>query len=686
MSVSAHFSVRDMSDNQDHHSGIDMKRIMFLCSFVVLACVVAAVSACGGTQPVPSPERELTDPASITSPVDPSASAIALNDLFASAQGRSAIWSNDGGSVIYASTRNGSWDLWRQSVDSGEAQQISDFAGAKRALHMMPDGKHILFQADADGHAIHDLYVVGLRRGDQPKNLTSTPKIDEAHPLLSADGRWLAFTIRPATEPSGDLALMDMESGKVRRLTHESVPGVQWAAIAFSGDGSKLLANRYDYGMTFSEVHEVDVRTGGLTRKTDSGTYVSASDMTPDGRLAAVSMESAKGIRQAAVLDLESGTSTFLDPGQWEQKTTDISPDGRYLLYVTDQNARQQVYVHDIDNGDNRRLPFPEGVNATGGYVATLPVFSPDGHHILFPHSSGAEPLDFWIYALGKKHPRRITHLSGLGKKHLPGSSIVNYSSFDGTTISAIMWMPYNLERNGSSPAVILAHGGPTGQIMDRFNKVATALCSRGYVVLAPNFRGSTGYGKDFLNANKMDLGEGDLKDLLAGVKFLEKTGYVDSGKVGIYGGSYGGYLTLMALAKTDVFAAGVDMFGIVNWRTMWKFGSPDQRRYQSGLIGTPEDNPDVYDRTSPLTFLDGLTEPLLVLQGENDPLVPAKESRQVIEFLQSRHRTVDFRFYENEGHGFRHPSNRRDSIERTIRWFEHYLEGKDVSAKGEPS
>jgi dipeptidyl aminopeptidase/acylaminoacyl peptidase len=161
----------------------------------------------------------------------------------------------------------------------------------------------------------------------------------------------------------------------------------------------------------------------------------------------------------------------------------------------------------------------------------------------------------------------------------------------------------------------------------------------------------------------------------VAGTEFLKKTGYVDAKRIGITGGSYGGYMTLIALSKTpDVFAAGVDMFGIVNWWSMWERGSPTNRRYQEGLVGTPERNPDVYKASSPLTYLDQLKAPLLVLQGENDPLVPAHESRQVVEFLQKDQRTVEAHFYAGEGHGFVKPENQKDALHRTIDWFDRYL------------
>lgn len=656
-----------------------MKYFLWLALPGIAACTPTAPPPAAEAVPVSTPERPLTAPETVVSLIGAKTPPIPLEDLFASAQARGAVWAMDGLSIIYASTEGGSLNVWRQPLD-GDAERISDFPGAKQALRLAPDGQNLVYQADVGGRAVHDLYLVGVQIGSAPRNLTNTGDVSETYPLFSPDGRWLAFSAMETAGSSDNLMLMDMQSGETRQLTHEPVSGVHWVPVAFTGDGRTLIANRYDYSMEFGEVHEADTDTGTITQLTASDTYASASAVTPDGRHIAISLEAGDGIRHAAVFDRPAGTTKLIEPGEWEQKTTDISPDGKSLLYVTNENGRQAVHLHDMATALNRRIDLPAGVNAAAGYLATLPTFSPDGRYILFPHSAGSTPTDYWIYDLEGQRARRVTGLSALQTHKLPTVSIVNYASFDTTVISAVMWMPYNLQRDGRSPAVLIAHGGPTGQTMDRFQQVAVALASRGYVVLAPNFRGSTGYGQAFVKANQMDLGGGDLGDMVAGVDFLEQTGYVDAGRVGIYGGSYGGYMTLMALAKTDVFAAGVDMFGIVNWRTMWERGALDHRRYQAGLVGEPETHPEVYDRSSPLTYLEGLAEPLLVLQGENDPLVPAHESRQVVDYLETRGRTVEAKFYEEEGHGFAQPANQQDALARAVAWFERYLSPSTVT------
>ncbi len=238
--------------------------------------------------------------------------------------------------------------------------------------------------------------------------------------------------------------------------------------------------------------------------------------------------------------------------------------------------------------------------------------------------------------------------------------------------------MPFNLKQDRSNPAVVLPHGGPTGQTVDYFNRTAAVLASRGYVCLAPNPRGSTGYGMQFQMANVKDLGGGDLQDEVFGVHFLEQTGFVDSKRIGITGGSYGGYMTLMAIGKTpDVWAAAVEEYGIIDWMTMLQHEDPFLQQYEKSLLGDPEKEKAVYENASPIKFIRNAKAPLLVLQGDNDIRVPKEEAEQVANILEKSGKVVAAHYYANEGHGFAKRENQIDAIKRTVEWFDRYLKPK---------
>jgi dipeptidyl aminopeptidase/acylaminoacyl peptidase len=267
----------------------------------------------------------------------------------------------------------------------------------------------------------------------------------------------------------------------------------------------------------------------------------------------------------------------------------------------------------------------------------------------------------------------------------LPQSQLVTYKSFDGTMISAFVWVPFNLKRDGTNAAVVLPHGGPTGQIPDVFNRTAAALATRGYICIAPNVRGSTGYGKKFQEMNVKDLGGGDLQDEVFAVNFLKSSGYVDAKKVGITGGSYGGFMTLMAIGKTpDVWAAAVEEYGIINWLTMLQHEDAFLQQYEKSLLGDPEKDRQIYEDDSPLKYIRNEKAPLLVLQGENDPRVPKEEAEQVVEILKNEGRTVDVHYYPNEGHGFAKREDQIDAVKRTAEWFDKYLKNGSGTTKSE--
>ncbi len=213
--------------------------------------------------------------------------------------------------------------------------------------------------------------------------------------------------------------------------------------------------------------------------------------------------------------------------------------------------------------------------------------------------------------------------------------------------------------------------GGPFGPIY------VSGVTSRGYVVIQPNPRGSTGYGRAFQKANYQDLGGGDLKDELAAKQFLIDTGYVNAKRVGITGGSYGGFMTLMAIGRApDPFAAAVEQYGIIDWRTMWQHEDALLQAYQKTLLGSLDQYPKVYESSSPITYIGQVRAPLLVLQGENDIRVPVGQARQVVQALKARGNVVDAIYFPEEGHGFYKREHQQEALQRTVEWFDRYLKG----------
>jgi dipeptidyl aminopeptidase/acylaminoacyl peptidase len=624
---------------------------------------------------IPTPARPVTDPKSLASPADPQSAPVPIDDLVFSRGVFDSAWSADGRQLFISTNLTGRYNIWRMDSAGSWPVQLTQSDDNQGGLAVSPDGTTLYFTQDKGGNEYTDIYAVPTVGGG-PKNLTNTPDLREGSLLMAPDGRAMALSTKAKTEGQVNLAVMDMATGQVRALTHEADPQWQWNAVAWIDGGKSLIANRSFVGGDKSEIWKVDVVSGKAAKLLGKLDVIyAASGATADGSAVAVTTNDGTHQLHAAVYTPASGAIRTLKPTPWEQNSGAISPDGRSMVVQTGENGRQTLELVDLATLAEQPLAMPPGVNATAG---TQP-FTPDSRRLMILHSGANTPSELQAFdmAAGKTAP--LTHLAmaSLAPEHLPRSEIVTFKSFDGTLVSAVVTMPFNLKRDGGNPAVVMPHGGPTGQTNDGFSRYATALASRGYVVIQPNPRGSTGYGLAFQKANFQDLGGGDLKDELAAKQFLVDSGYVDSKRVGIAGGSYGGFMTLMAIGKApDAFAAAVDLFGIIDWRTMWQHEDAELQAYQKSLLGSPDENPKVYDATSPLTYIQAVKAPLLVQQGENDIRVPAGQAKQVVEALKKKGNIVDSVFYPEEGHGFYKREHQQDSLQRMVDWFDKYLKG----------
>ncbi len=619
------------------------------------------------------PPRALIDPKSVKSQPLPGAAPVPLADLFFTRGGSDAIWVPHSGDVVIATNLSGRYNLWTVPAKGGFPLQLTQSDDRQLGLAASPDGKWIVFQSDHGGDEIYELYATPAS-GGAVVDLTNTPDVDEESVVFSPDGSSLAFTRRPKTEASNNIAIMDFATRRVQQLTREADKDFAWAAVAFSDGGKSILAERVNANGTQAEAWLIDVASGRQTRLTPPRKYNAPTDISSDGRLVALTTETASGDHQAALLDLRDRSVRMLKPDVWSQRSDWFSPDGRTLLFKSYVDGRTTFSRYDVASGKSAPLLLPDGFNDE---ASDQNGFSPDGAHILVAHQASNTPFDFWTVDAKTGAARQLTRLglASIDPARLPKAQIVHYKSYDGTVISAFVWTPFNLARDGKAPAVVLPHGGPTSQYLERFDRTAVALASRGFVVIAPNVRGSTGYGRAFAQANDKDLGGGDLRDEIAGVHFLVETGYVDEHRIGIIGGSYGGFMTLMALGKAPgLWAAGVDEYGVIDWQEMLLHEDLPDRQYEEGLLGDPVKDKDVYTASSPLTYLKNATAPLLVLQGDNDARVTRDQAEKVVEEMKANGRTVEAHFYPGEGHGFFKREDQIDALERSVAWLERYL------------
>lgn len=382
--------------------------------------------------------------------------------------------------------------------------------------------------------------------------------------------------------------------------------------------------------------------------------------------------------------DSEQGLS-FVGTGHhaWGEEgivfTTNHTTGYRELARTDEEGAVEMLYENEADKYDARWVG--------DGTVAFLE--ADRGDHVLNVYSDGSVRTvdgtgmnasvevqdDDLVYqhmdteTVGDIY-REGTRLIAEGAVDLPtvAPERVSYASFDGTQIPALQYTPAGQSRG----AIVSAHGGPEGQHFNTLNPVTQTLVRSGFTVLAPDVRGSIGYGRSFRKASDGDLGGDDLKDLVAAADHLRDQGH---GSVGLTGASYGGYMTLMGVGSTDAFDAGAAVCGVVNWETVVE----DARGFVGDelmrkLGGTPAERPDFYVDRSPITYADDIDVPLLVVQGANDPRVPQSEAEQIVASLEDRDVAHEYILFEDEGHGVRLTENRIEYIEGMVSFFETHL------------
>jgi dipeptidyl aminopeptidase/acylaminoacyl peptidase len=647
---------------------------ILLASLIIFLAISASPEASARVDGSPD-NRQTTDAKSIVSAANRNAGPVPIAQLYYTRSTFGPAWSPDGREVVFTTNLTGRANLWKVSAAGGFPIQLQQSEDRQSGAVWSPDGKWIVFDQDFGGGELYDLFAVSSNGGELI-NLTNTPDISESGAHWSPDGNTLAIAYRPKDSSNTDIALLDWKTRRVSKLTNEQTKNREWFGAVWSADGKTIFADRANAGYTDSDVYRIEVATGkleNLTSHQDEVIY-SVSGVSPDGRTLLITSNEKGGYENVALLDVKSKQRTWVTNTNWEAQSGEFSPDGKNFYYIVNADGRTDIYLVDRKSGRASKLSFPAGINSPSGNPIA---YSPKGDQLLISHQSSTEPADLWVYDLGKRAARQLTFSApgSLNPSRLPASQLVHYKTFDGKMISAFLWMPFNLKRDGTNPGVVLPHGGPTGQTVDSFNKAAAALASRGYVCIAPNVRGSTGYGMEFQRANYKDLGGGDLQDEVYAARFLAETGYVDPAKIGITGGSYGGYMAMIAIGRTpDSWAAAVELFGITDWVSEQEHEEPALQQYDQSILGDPVKDRKSYEDASPIKYFKDAKAPLLILQGTNDIRDPKEEAEQAETILKHEGKIVDAHYYPDEGHGFAKRENQIDAMQRTVDWFDRYL------------
>ena len=632
--------------------------------------------------------KAVTDPKQITAKpdadVEQGEDALSLPRLYMTRQIGDTAWSPDGKQIVFVSNTTGRNNLWLVSSDGGWPTQLT--VSDQRQSHpaWSPDGKWIAYQSDYDGDEQWDIFFVSPKTG-QVVNVTKTREVSEEDPKWSPDGRFLAYMVKAKTSSSYEIDVFDTLLRDTRHITANTPADKLNVDPIWSKDGKFIVYTQDEAKGTNSNVFIADVKTGESTLLTphEGEALYAANDVSPDGKQVLITSNAANGFQNAGLLDVSTKGIHWLTQEKWPVRAGNFSPDGKAVTWTANVDGETMVYLHKLAAGTTVPLKMPEGVNSFGGGESA---FSHDGSRLLCYHDGADAPGDAWVYHVAAGKATQITRslMAGVPTSHFVEPILVHYPSRDGKyTISAWLYVTRNMQRNGQNAAIVYVHGGPASQSMNSFNRFIQHIVNQGYMVIAPNYRGSTGYGKDFQNANLFDMGGGDLQDVLAAADFMMGTGYPDKKKMIVMGGSYGGYLSMMAVTKApDVWAAGVPIVPFVNWFTEIENEDPILQQSDLATMGDPKQKPDFFRERSPIFFVDQIKAKLMLLAGAHDPRCPKEETVQVVDAVKKLGGVADYKIYDDEGHGFARVENQIDAYQRVTDFLKAHVPPADCGCK----
>ncbi|GAA1026212.1 S9 family peptidase [Virgisporangium ochraceum] len=570
--------------------------------------------------------------------------------------------SPDGSHVAYVDDASGQFNISVQALKGGPARRLTSLVdSAVRRVVWHPSGRSLIFQADIGGTEKIQLFQVGIDGGDT-QALTDTPEASFALAIgapVSPDERRLAFSGNDRNRAVQDVLVKDLASGVVERVFDA---GGRMYAGHWSPDGTRLTAVDWRENNSDHVVYLVGADGGAplrLTPDTGEPAIYGLGPWLPDGSGFLVVSNAGREFAGLAVLDAETGELSWLDVPDWDVERAALSTDGKTLIWTVNIDGGSQFRGRDLSSG--AALPLPE---LPMGVVREHAV-SPDGRHLIFGFASATSPWNVVVLDLATGDLRSLTDNgpSVADPAGLVEPERVRYLADDGLEIPAALYRPRGVtDRVG---VVLAIHGGPAAQELPEYSYDGfyQALLGRGLAVLAPDVRGSSGYGKSYLRLSFRDWGGGDLGDCAAAVRWLREQPWVDPDRIGVYGGSYGGFLTLSCVSRlADLnWAAAVDVCGPSNLVTFTRSQPPTWRHKVAVMVGDPDTDEDFLRSRSPVTYADEIRAPLFVVQGANDPRVPQPESDQIVERLRARGVPVRYDVYPDEGHGF----SKRENLAR---------------------
>ncbi len=581
-------------------------------------------------------------------------------------------FSPDLSKLLVTSNRSGIYNMYTVPVAGGSLQPVTaSDSSSVFAISYFPEDERMLFRMDNNGDEIYHIY---LRESDgSHRDLTPYEGARSLFYRWATDDQHFFFGSNQRDKRYIDLYKMDLAT-YTPTLVYQNDEGYNLEAISHD---EKYLALSKSINTNDSDLYLYKFEDKSLIKINKNQSANSAQDFTTNNTGFLYTTDDGAEFSYLMKYDLATGTHEKVMERDWDITGSYFTENGKYRVTYINEDAKNSIEVMEVASGELMTLPAIEDMDITS--VS----FSDDESHMRFYAGGSGAPSDLYVYRIASREQHKITDVLNkeIQPQDLVTAEVVRFKSFDGTEIPAIYYKPHQASERNKVPALVWVHGGPGGQSRQNFSSFIQYLVNHGYAILAVNNRGSSGYGKTFYQMDDLNHGDKDLKDCVEGKNWLALQPEIDAAKIGIIGGSYGGYMTMAALTYTpEEFAVGVNLFGVTNWIRTLRSIPPWWESFKDALykeLGDPNSADSVRLREiSPLFHTDKVTKPLIVLQGSQDPRVLQIESDEIVAGVRKNGVPVEYVLFEDEGHGFVKKENQVEAYSKVLEFLEVYLKG----------
>lgn len=595
-------------------------------------------------------------------------SLLSMSGLMSVAEARGEAVSHDGKLLAYLSNSSDTHQIWLRGLPGGPARQLTDMPERIGAIAFSPKSHDVIFTMDRGGDERHQLWLIRDATG-APEPLTEDPTTLHAWGCWSPDGHDIAYTCNARDKSVMDVMVMRLATREVRRV----MTGTGWCdALCFTPDGRGLVIRGSFRGTMDQDLWLLDIAAGArrclIGREDGAGpTAILSARFAPDKHGLLMLCDRSDGFHALHSLDPDSGELTVVArvPGR-DIDAFALPPGQPRMACISNDAGFSRLHLHDRFDGPARDVPLP-----AAGLISSLR-FLPDGSGLLMSFETAQQPSAIWHYDLAAQRFEVLVAAPGCDGPDtaLVVPEVVNFTASDGTAVPAFVYRPRHVAHD--LPVLFVVHGGPEAQWRAGWRADVQHYVSRGIMVIAPNVRGSTGYGRAYHQMDDRDRRLDAVRDLCEMAEAVAAWPEVDHTRIGVMGQSYGGYMVLAVLTRRpDLWKTGIDFYGISDFITLMRTTGPWRRALRAAEYGAPEEMGTFLADISPANHLARIRAPLLLIHATEDPRVPMEQSEQVFAILRGLGHRVEFLRLQGEGHGFARRENRIAAYSRVARFLD---------------